>query len=274
MMKKDVIIEGDKVIKYYSNDVSLEYEKAMQLYDLSRAHGFSYPQPISQSHEGRIEFKKISNISSIRDEYIKFMKRKADKDFVKQLFLKAGEVLAIIHNNLKLDCNDHWHPSDIFAHAMNESGVDNENLLAGELPCAHLHCDYGFSNINYIKGGNNRLQLVVLDSSPNNFATFRTGAIGPIYIDIGNMISCIEGLVPVSNYLSMKWELLPEVRGYFLDGYKTYSKTAISIEWVNRFTYATAKCYLTKKYPGKIRKKLALGLLFNKYKDNIHTYQF
>ncbi len=155
---------------------------------------------------------------------------------------------------------------------MIETGANDTQLFVNELPCAYLHCDYGFSNINYIKEENEHLQLVVLDSSPNNFATFKTGATGPVYLDIGNMISCIEGLVPVLNYPSMKWELLPEIRGYFLDGYVAHSKADISIDWVNRFTYATAKCYLTRKYPGTIRQKLALRLLFNNYKGNNYTY--
>ena len=59
-MRNDVIIYDDKVIKYYSSDVALEYEKAMQLYELSKIYGFIYPQPINNKSEGTIEYRKIA----------------------------------------------------------------------------------------------------------------------------------------------------------------------------------------------------------------------
>jgi hypothetical protein len=150
---------------------------------------------------------------------------------------------------------------------MKEIGVNNVSQYTNELPCTHLHCDYGFSNVNY--KSDHTFELVVLDSSPNKFVTFKTGVIGPIYIDIGNMIACIEGLVPLLNYPFMNWQLLPEIREYFLDGYRSNSKNVISSDWINRFSYATAKCYLLKKYPGKLLHKLALQILFNSYKGNV-----
>ena len=270
-MQSDVIIESDKVTKIYSSDASNEYEKAIQLHELSKINGFCYPQPSSPGDNERIEFRKILNIKSIRHKYLDYMKKEVDKEGVKQLFSKAGEVLAIIHNDLQLNCNENWQPSNTFIWAMEKLGVESELLFKKELPFAYMHCDYGFSNIHYIEKQNTSTELVVLDSSPNKFVTFRTDVVGPVYIDIGNMLSCIEGLVPISNYPFMKWKLLPEIKKYFLDGYRAVFKSPISNEWAEKFSYATAQCYLVKKYPWKIAQSLALKLLYNRYKGNIQA---
>ncbi len=263
---KNVFLKDNEVIKKYDVDSDKEYIKSRHIFDLSKKLAFIFPEPL-EKNGNTVKFENIKSEKSIREEYIAFMKDLIKERDAVSLFERVGGVLATLHNSMMLNERNYWFPSEPFIKAMRKCGVNDIDSYTRRLPMTYMHCDFGFSNIsvNNINGENN---IVIYDASPNNFTTFRTSNLGPIYIDIGNMISCLNGLVPVWNYFHMKWNKLPALKEAFLKGYRDKSECDVDMSWADKFSYATAYCYFNKQYGESLKQKAAINMLFNKFKHN------
>lgn len=268
-MRDKVEIFRNKVVKTYVADHIAEYEKALGLHELLQTRGVRYPKPLSYDNNS-VEYEKLENIHSIREVYLSYMTSGKNADETITLFQKAGEILGFIHTNFRLEEPVRWTPNENFSKAMLCVNTDEASIGEDNLPYAFLHCDYGFSNVFY-NGSRSDVNLVVLDSSPNGFSTFNTALYGPVYIDICNMMTCIEGLIPVRLYPGIKWHRLAEIKRAFLEGYGRESTAPVSSDWINRFTYAIARCYFQKKYKSSLITFLAMKTLFNGFKGNNPT---
>lgn len=259
--------EGGSVKKSFQTDIDLEFRKAKLLCDIGRKHNFRYPGPIRCDEDsGQIVFERIEGGASIRDDYIKFMTAPAveAKDFG-SVFQYAGRLLAIIHRELVLENKCEWKPSQVFVEAAHKAGCSDFGALIETIPHACLHGDYGMENIERI-GSGGAVQLVVFDASPNYFTTFHTNTFGPVYVDIGNFLSALHGLISLKYYPLFKWKRVADLERIFLEGYSQASGIDCSLKVARIFSYASASSYLRMKYRKTYLHDLAMWLLFNRLK--------
>jgi hypothetical protein len=264
---KNVYFKDNFVIKKYDIGIREEYIKSKHIFELSKKLPFIFPEPLEKNGDNYIKFQNVKAEKSIREEYISFMRGMTGEQEVYALFERVGAVLAKLHNNMVLCDKKHWFPPEPFIKAMKKCGVSDIDSYTRRLPESYMHCDFGFSNIS-VNQKNGKKDIVIYDASPNNFTTFATNYLGPVYIDIGNMISCLNGLVPVRNYFFMKWNKLPALKTAFLNGYQDNTSNEIDIDWVDKFSYATAHCYFEKQYGESLKQKAAITMLYNEFKHN------
>ena len=259
--------EDKTVKKSFETDVELEFRKAKLLCDIGRKYNFHYPKPIRcDENSGQIVFERIKESVSIRDDYIKFMTvPDAEAEAFGAVFEYAGRVLGVIHRELSLADKHEWKPSQKFVAAAHKAGCADFDALAGMVPHAYLHGDYGLENIERI-GSRDRLQLAVFDASPNYFVTFHANAFGPVYVDIGNFLSALYGLISLKYYPFFKWKRVADLERIFLDGYSHTSGINCSLKVARIFSYASASSYLQMKYQQAYLHDLAMWLLFNRLK--------
>ena len=262
--------DGDEVFKPYFSDVKVEYCKAVALWNLSQKEDFQCPEPLELNEvEQTISYRFLSTQGSLREQYINFMKdhSRATNGKVIELIKRAGEVLGAIHKGLTLKIYRKWEPSGQFYQAMKGINCSVLDSFLEQCPHALLHGDYGFANIEHVDSDFCRIAL--FDPSPNYFTTFHPHTYGPVYLDIGNFFSSLDGLVPISNYPMMKWNRLQKLKDAFLAGYQAKSNFTIDPIWVGRFSYGSAFCYFHYKYRSRILRAIAIRLLFNMIKNNL-----
>jgi len=261
-----IVFEAQTVSKSFNADVEMEFQKSQLLWNLGREFNFRYPEPLRyDAKTGRIQFERIGNSRSIRLDYIRFMTASDEEENVRSVFGNAGRILGIIHRELSLSNKHEWKPSENFAAAAVKAGCSDFDALVCTLPHAFLHGDYGLENLELI-GSPDDSQLVVFDASPNYFATFHTNSFGPIYVDIGNFLSVLCGLISLKYYPVFKWQRVATLQGLFLDGYSQSSGIDCNLEIARIFSYASASSYLQKKYNQKFMHDVAMWLLFNRFK--------
>lgn len=261
-----IVFESDTVTKSFKSDVELEFEKSLALWKIGLKSGFSYPKPLEiDVKSDSIKFERIHNCRSIRNDYLKFMTQTNADSSLGNVVRQAGRVLAAIHRDLTLSRKDVWEPSARFIKAARKAGCCDFESRYPTLPHVFVHGDYGFENIERI-GLPKPPQLVVFDASPNYFSTFSTRTYGPIYIDIGNFLSVLEGMVPLKNYPYFKWKRVKDLQLAFTDGYSEIWGSRCDLEIARVFSYASASCYMQKKYPKWHLHDIALLLLFGRLK--------
>lgn len=261
-----IVFEGQTVTKGYANDVELEFQKSQLIWNIGREFGFRYPKPLRLDVKaGRIEFELISKSKPTRHDYIRFMTAADVEEDIRMVFEHAGQVLGVIHRELSLADKHQWKPSGKFAEAALKAGCSNFAALVGTLPHAFLHGDYGLENIERV-GSTDSLQLIVFDASPNYFATFHTNSFGPVYVDIGNFLSVLYGLISPKYYPFFKWERVAILQSAFVDGYSQSTGIDCDLNAARIFSYASASSYLQKKYFQPYIHNIAMWLLFNRLK--------
>jgi hypothetical protein len=261
----DIKFQDDCVVKHFDRNLRIEYKKADAIHQIGQLRGFDAPKPLKVCNgDNSIIFSRIYNYRSIRTTYLDYLKRRVGQVKNFEEFFEAGRVLACIHNHLSLPNHTHWRPGKLFATAFRELGKDLDAALEGT-PQACLHCDYGFSNVNIHP---DTKKLAIFDPSANGFVTQRTADFGTIYIDIGNFLSCIEGLIPLRQQIGVDWRLLTPIKEAFLSGYEQEADCDISRELASFFAYATARCYFSYKYEWPILGRMAMNVLYNSWKKN------
>jgi len=253
----------DKVTKQFLCEVELEYEKSHALYKMGQKENFIYPEPIQLKAETRaIDFKRIFTNGSIRQDYLNYLSGSdIDDEVILDKFTCAGKALANIHLKLSLSKKRDWVPPDSFLSAAVKAGGKHFESQISDLPCAFLHCDFGFENIEWSDSG-----IVIFDASPNYFSTFHTNTFGPVYIDIGNFHAVLCGLVPVKRYPFLHWNRAKHLQQAFINGYERTANIKCDMELVRVFSYASASSYLRKKYGSGVFHDIAMWVLFSPLK--------
>ena len=261
----NIKFRGNLVVKHFDVDIKLEHKKADAIYQIGQLSGFDAPKPLKVCNgDSSIIFNRIYNSASIRTTYLDYVKRRVVQAKKFKEFFEAGRILACIHHHLYLPNRTHWRPGKIFAAAFRELGIDLDAALSST-PQACLHCDYGFSNVNIHP---DTRKLVIFDPSANGFVTHNTDEYGTIYIDIGNFLSCLEGLIPLRQQIGVDWRLVTPIKEAFLRGYEQEANCDISRELASFFAYATARCYFSYKYALPILSRMAMNVLYNSWKKN------
>jgi hypothetical protein len=254
-------------IKTGVEHLAIEVNKAKSLHSVAENHSFLSPKVLEYSEEdGSITYGFMDGLRSIREAYLEFMTNKNPLDSVLELLAECGTVLADLHTHLRLENTVDWSPPHLFTSAYSAFTGDLLKDTLDSVPWSVAHCDYGFSNIHYLTNSKGDKTLVVLDASYNGFVTNRSNLNAPIYVDLGNLLACVEGLVPVKNYFRMHWSRLGTVRDAIVIGYQDRSGYEIDRTVLGGMVYATAKCYLRSVYKRPFS-DCALRILFSGLKS-------
>lgn len=265
---RNVTILGSVVSKQYVVGVELEYEKALALWETSSECGFIAPRPrCLDVNKKTVLYDYIDNFRSIRTAYIEAMTSAVSQPDALAIIRSAGKTLGKIHQRMMLQSGCRWTPTEQFITALRFCKQQDLTSFLKRSPCAHMHCDFGFSNVGY-RTVNGEKKIVVLDASPNHFTTFHTNCFGTIYLDIGNFLGCIDGRVRLYHYPKIRWHHLPFVKESFIVGYEESSGIEIDRQWANMFAYCSVYCYFSRKFPWAVSHKLAMWLVYNAYKGN------
>lgn len=265
-----VKFHGDYVLKSYEIDLLGELEKAEKIHQLSDGESLIVPAPLGwDSEAGWIKYEFISQTTSIRDHYLKFMKAAYDDETGIEIFYNAGKALGMIHDKLRLSKFELWEPSTLFVKSMNEFGDNCLDRILGSKVVA-VHGDFSFGNI-HVKARSNG--VVVFDPSSNGFVTQSSNLVGPYYLDIGNFICNINGLVPLHTYFGLKWRKIGSIKRAFISGYQESSGNFVEIELLDKVVYATARSYFGYTYNNSFLQYLAINMLFNSFKGNKLSFE-
>lgn len=256
----------DTVIKVFRSDAALEFEKSRMLWEIGKEYGFQYPKPLSyDAKTDSVTFERIYSKASIQRDYLDFMLQSDINRSARAVFEDSGKVLGIIHKELRLTRKKKWIPSRTFSEAATKAGCNNLDVLIDRLPHAFLHGDFGIGNLEGISNQYHQT-LAVFDASPNYSTTFHTNIYGPIYVDIGNFLGGLNGLVPLRYYPFLKWKRAAILQSLFCDGYSQTSGIKCDRQVARIFAHATASSYLLKKYKSRYLRNVAMWLLYNPQK--------
>ncbi|MFN0179402.1 MAG: hypothetical protein ACKVZ0_11430 [Gemmatimonadales bacterium] len=157
----------------------------------------------------------------------------------------AGEALAILHRELSPGSAVQWDPPPPFAReARRQLGPMWQSRLAAG-PQAALHCDYGFGNVHLAAEAMPR--IVLLDPSPNYYLTFDPLTVGSVYLDIGTLLGCLWGLVPIRSYLRLDRSRLGPLEQAFVAGYEGVAGWRLDRALIDGVTSAVVATYLTRR---------------------------
>lgn len=270
MIHDHVRISNNIVSKRYSKNVSMEFEKALALWNISRCANFVAPQPLGLDLETQIvQYEFIDNMISLREPYLEYVKNSRDDACCSvELFKEVGEALADIHEKLILGSSSIWHPCGAFLNAMVELGVHDFEKQARQLQSSFVHGDFSFSNIHYVPFQGD-MRVAILDCSSDNYTNFESDTVAPIYLDLAHMVACIDGLVPINNYLLIRWRHAAFLKETFLSAYEAKSGVSLDRYWVSCFAYASVVAKFHKKLSRRWARKLAVWIMYNPIKGNL-----
>jgi Phosphotransferase enzyme family len=252
-----IVIIHEEFVEKFSDDPYRLATKYKEIHQLSREFSFSAPHVIDVKSD-RIILERLKDITPIRDFYICHQSNSID-----HLLWKAGDVLARLHAGLRKDLTTPWEPTDLFNHyAQIYLGY---TLDIKKLPHGVLHCDYSFANL-FVQPDEAK-RIAVIDPCANFGSTFTDWSIGPIYVDLGKMLSCLEGQVPARYQLQRPpRKRIDAMQRAFLDGYEEAAGLKLDMPTAHAFAYAAGCVQFRRRYG-------ALGLvhatfLFNRFRRN------
>lgn len=233
-----VRVLSDRVEKY----TAAPHEMARKYCAVQRVaehHGFVAPG-VLEVREDHIVLELLSGIRPLKDLYLS--SQHTDLEAAVQ---RAGEVLGHLHRELDGAAAQPWTPSRSF-----EEDVRRYSPAAPEfaaLPQCVLHGDYSFANVFV---GASPQVIAVIDPCPNYGSTHEVWTRGPIYLDIGKMLSCLEGQVPARDqFRKPSRSRINELQEIFVRGYGLTAGTAsVDAEVAHAFAFATASGQFRRRF--------------------------
>jgi hypothetical protein len=200
--------------------------------------GFVAPRVLEVKND-RIVLERLTGITSLRDLYLKGENRDLDA-----ATKRAGEVLATLHAHLPRDAGTPWAPPAGFVKELEQYSGRRIDLRV--LTSAVLHGDYSFANVYVTSEA--RGDIAVIDPCPNLGSTFDPWAVAPVYIDVGKMLACLEGQVPVRNQLRRpSASRVNELQEIFMSGYARLGDP-VDAETACAFAFATVSAQFRRRY--------------------------
>ncbi len=217
-------------VKLITDSLDMEYKKAMAVYNLSlESNLFVAAEPLSICTDSNLlVLRKLPPFHTIGHWIGKYNQRiNNQSDALIKLINNAGEILAELHTSIQLKSEQKPVTSDIFKNLPVENCTLNS--LIKDSPIAHLHWDYGFSNVLVIDSDAQPLKLCIIDAAPNIIKGATINDKGSIYIDIGMFLSQIYLCTfPAYYYPLYKWELDYKLSQAFLAGYENRTSTKLN----------------------------------------------
>lgn len=255
-----VRVYSDHVEKEVPSDVANVAAKYSAIHDIAVSHEFIAPEVISCSKDTNlVTLSNIDNIVSVRELYWKYMIDCIDETDCLDFIKRVGQTLAVIHNDLDLSEYSKWSSGDDFEYYLKKYGYTHNNIEYS--PQAILHGDYGFSNIFSVNHFNVDSPVVIIDPCADGYTSLSDIEYGPVYLDIGKFLMCLEGLISPQKHLFIKIDKINRAQISFINGYASKSRHAINYVSCFAFSYAIASMYLRQAYPHT--HILALKLLYN-----------
>lgn len=206
-----------------------------------------------------ITLEKLNNIISLRDIYIDCHLSRDAAGNSRDLIRRAGEVLGHLHAFMPTTTNE-WVASKQFCTALKRYGWENWDA---QLDRATLHGDYSFANV-FVEQTTGK--IAVIDPCPNGSSSFLPWECGPIYVDIGKFLACLEGQVPLRNQVSLSRKRCNLLQKDFIDGYQCASGKLIDLPTAFAFAYGTAKAQFLNRHNNLGQVKAAF--LYNRLRRN------
>lgn len=256
---------GQEFVKEYVDGVDIEYQKAKEVYGISRRSGrFLAPRPkelVPGKSQIVYEFIDVP-VRSVRELYLATLRGGQAVGTAAPVFRRIGESLALLHRDLSLASRSDWR-SDL-----SEQLVDHNLLPSLREPSrgseAVLHGDFGFSNIlvpTNISSTRELPSMWLIDASPNYFMTFSADAVGPVEVDLANLAACMHGLFPLRRQFFLRWEYCDRLLEEVLIGYQELSDYVPDRDLLQQFVRLTLAQYLRQRVSSDQARNLAMGLL-------------
>ena len=173
-------------------------------------------------------------------------------------FRKAGAVLAYLHTNMPESRTD-WTPSTAFLKALRDYGWEGDWKA---LPMATLHGDYSFSNVHLTP----EQEVAIIDPCPNKSSSYLPWERGPIYVDLGKFLACLEGQVPPRELPFLSYQASIDMQEEFLRSYEGITGQKIDRAAAHAFAYAAVTTQFTRRRP--LTGWLKRGALYNRLRRN------
>ena len=258
--------------KYFKKQYYASLEKYQSLSHIASDVGFIAPEIVDLDEKSKsIIFKYIHKLHSLRVSYIKHMSYSSKYDY-SDLFYNVGCVLAGIHENIELTNTETWAPCKTFNNIMLKNFGPHYEKVLSDTPQANIHCDFGFSNVNY-QDVNGIKTLVILDPCPNDFVTFHACTYTSVYIDIANFSACLDGLIPINHYMHIDWRKLAGLKEAFLSGYEENSDLQIDRHLLACMSFATVHSYFKNRYRNQVKTWATRTLVYNPVKQYLSKDQ-
>jgi streptomycin 6-kinase len=211
--------------------------KYSAIQEIGARSGFVAPR-VLEIKSDRILLERLKSITSLRELYLKGEKRELDV-----AIKRAGEVLATLHAQLPRDGGRPWVPPARFANDLEKYA--GRPIDPSILASAVLHGDYSFANV-FVTDGASR-DIAIIDPCPNFGSTFDLWTLAPVYIDVGKMLACLEGQVPIRNQLSRPSDgRINELQEIFLSGYARLGND-LDLETACAFAFATVSAQFRRR---------------------------
>jgi hypothetical protein len=257
----NVEIHHDRVTKTTAtpSETARKYE---ELHRASLSSNFTSPRVISID-KTFITLERLDGLSPIYHQYISSKTAHRSSHSAVDLFNQVGRILGDLHTLLPSEGSHHWAPPPSFEATLSKKLGRSVDLAT--IPRAPLHADYSFANL-FIQDSNPR-RIVVLDPCANFGSTFHDRTVGPVYLDIGKMLACLEGQVKPKLQLSLPTrQVRVTLQKAFLKGYEARVSFAVDRRLAHAFAYATVSAQFARR--GPIISKILLTGLYNGIKGN------
>ena len=238
----------DRVEKYVGGSIAGAGDKYEAMWKVAIEAGFIAPRLIGRdADQGILLLERIRGAESIGRWYCKFLETDLEEDAWFSIVAEAGRTLAALHLGLDNVGAAVWRAPTEFVSALHAYGFDYRTLW--ELPSRQLHGDFGFSNVLVSESSPGDVRIAVIDPCADGYSCDDDIVRGPVHLDIGKFILCLEGLLPLRYQLRLKREVILRSQIAFLDGYGRHAPYHVDWEAAFAFAYGLGALYLRKAYP-------------------------
>jgi hypothetical protein len=205
---------ADRVSKLFTQYGEIEFHKARAMAIALGNTRFTTPKALRYDPTTcRVEFEYIPHATGLLDAFTDAYQTGHLEDILHHN-RDAGELLADVHNRLKLSSATHWLPPSHVERQMKRVGTGW--TAQSEV---FLHCDFSPVNILVSDVG----KLVLIDASPNQYFTNRPDLMGPPVVDIATYTAKLFWPFRFRSFFVNWRRLVKTMRQEFLAAYEQTS---------------------------------------------------
>jgi hypothetical protein len=247
-LSKFVTRFDDRIEKIVSESAIAIADKYQAVEAISRTHNFRSPKVLSiDVSKSALILDRVDPFVSLRDFYIRFLKREVPLTSLLKIVEQAGSVLGHLHSNLELEGSNNWEMSSGFLSALNRHTNGNGSILLG--PVKHLHCDFSINNICIGDNNDPSSSIIVLDPCANRWLTKSSFLRGPVYLDLGVFLFNLEASIPLIYHPKLNPVNIVKAQKAFIEGYE--ANVSWKLDNVACFSFARTlgEIYYRSRFP-------------------------
>jgi|GEM_PF-3990402 len=232
--------------------------------------GFEAPKAIATTNGIKIELKQIS--VPLRDLFIDHCRGK-NQEIAERLFRDAGVALAKIHSLPTGEAEDWWVSPFLrrrLSRLNSPHAPDAPHFSADDN--VFIHGDYSYTNL-YACSSGDTIRLCIIDPCPNGGSTFGICERGPRYLDLGMLVSCLWGQLPLGSLLAFRRSSAEKLISIFLEGYSDACGVFIQRDLLYIYAEAVAAAQFEFRFgiAGSFRSRFLTFL--SGYKSDRYLYE-